>query len=87
MIDDIGSLMGCAVLAACLVLGVAGRAQSQEPRTDPPDHAEFMSRFNAHLSAAGLASEDPRFSWDTHWGGDFDFLDYVRGWFSFLVDY
>jgi hypothetical protein len=87
MIDDIGSLMGCAVLAACLVLGVAGRAQSQEPRPDPPDNAEFMSRFNAQLSAAGLASEDPRFSWDTHWGGDFDFLDYVRGRFSFLADY
>jgi hypothetical protein len=46
-----------------------------------------MTRFDFHLMAAGLSNEDPRFSWDTHWGGDFDFLDYVKGRLSFLADY
>ena len=25
--------------------------------------------------------------WDTHWGADFDLVDYVKGRVSFLVDY
>ncbi|OFW27449.1 MAG: hypothetical protein A3H97_07470 [Acidobacteria bacterium RIFCSPLOWO2_02_FULL_65_29] len=80
-------LLGRVALAACLAVGVVGHAHAQELRRDPPDSPEFMSRFNVHMSAAGLASEDPRFSWDTHWGGDFDFVDYVRGRLAFVADY
>jgi hypothetical protein len=46
-----------------------------------------MSRYDFHLSAAALANEDERFSWDTHWGGDIDLVDYVKGRLSFLADY
>ena len=46
-----------------------------------------MSRYDFHLSAAGLAEDDVRFTWDTHFGGDFDFIDYVRGRMIFLADY
>ena len=87
MIDDIGSLIRRAALAACLALGVSGGARAQEPLPNPPDAPAFLPRLDVHLSAAGLASPDPRFSWDTHWGGDFDLVDYVRGRFSLLADY
>ena len=46
-----------------------------------------MSRYDFHLSAARLAIDDPRFSWDTHSGGDFDLVDYVHGRTTFLADY
>ena len=39
------------------------------------------------MAAAKLAIDDQRFSWDTHWAGDFDLVDYVYGRISFLADY
>jgi hypothetical protein len=77
-----------ALAGAGLVLAVAIPAFAQEPLPDPPQQVEFMSRYDFHLSAAGLGSDDhARFMWDTHWGGDFDLVDYVKGRLSFLVDY
>jgi hypothetical protein len=88
MTDCVGSFLRRAVLAECLALLVAPASHAQEAlETPPPTSVDFMTRFDFHMSAAGLSSEDPRFSWDTHWGGDFDFLDYVIGRFSFLADY
>ena len=39
------------------------------------------------MTAAGLASGDERFTWDAHFGGAFDFVDYVHGRMYFLADY
>lgn len=74
----------------CLWPGVASdaRAQYPQPLAEAPEAVTFLSRYDFHLAAAGLASGEPaRFQWDTHWGGDFDFVDYVTGRFGFLVDY
>lgn len=88
MPDPIGSLAGRAALAACLVLTFAAALAAQEPLAGPPPSTpEFMSRYNFHLAAAALASNDNRFSWDTRWGGDFDFVDYVHGRMMFLAEY
>src|SRR5262245_35511634 len=86
---SIGSLSARALAVACLTLTVATDLQAQNPAPlkQAPDKAEFMSRFDFHMSAAGLNELDPRFSWDTHWGRDFDFVDYVRGRMMFLADY
>lgn len=46
-----------------------------------------MARFDFHMAAAGLKHDDPRFTWDTHWGGDFDLVDYVVGRTTFVTDY
>ena len=86
MTETVASFLGRAALAACLVLA-AVRADAQDPLPNPPTTAEFMSRLNVHMSAVGLANDDPRFSWDTHWGGDFDLADYVKGRLTFLADY
>jgi hypothetical protein len=87
MPDSFGSLARRAAIVACVVFGLPAHAVAQQPLADPPRSVQFLSRYDLHLSAAGLASADDRFSWDTHWGGDFDFVDYVRGRWSFLADY
>src|SRR5215510_10556631 len=88
MTDTVGSFLGRAALAACLAILAAPVSYAQEAlKNPPPTSVDFMTRFDFHMSAAGLSSEDPRFSWDTHWGGDFDFVDYVKGRFAFLADY
>lgn len=46
-----------------------------------------MSRYDFRMWAAALGSADQRFSWDTHWAGDFDIVDYVVGRATFLADY
>ena len=52
------------------------------------DNASIHIAVRFHLEASYLGSDDHRrFMWDTHWGGDFDLIDYVAGRFGFLVDY
>jgi hypothetical protein len=86
MSDRIGSVAPRLALVACFALAFVPAAVAQNPLPAPPA-AEFMSRFEFHLAAAGLAHHDPRFTWDTHWGGNFDLVDYVKGRITFLVDY
>jgi hypothetical protein len=54
-------------------------AAAQQPQgfAEAPPHPEFLSRYDFNMSAAKLAYPDQRFSWDVHWGGDFDLVDYV----------
>jgi hypothetical protein len=93
MRDTDGSLAWRAALAACLLLPFASTASAQQPQ--PPGFAEapaspdFLTRYDFHLSAANLGIDDPlkRFSWDTHFGGDLDVVDYVTGRVSILIDY
>jgi hypothetical protein len=82
------SLVQQAAAAACVVLCLArtGGAQQQEP-VAAPQEAAFFSRYDFHMSAAALAIDDPRFSWDTHFGGELDVFDYVVGRTSMLVDF
>ena len=77
-----GSLIRHAAAAACLTLLVTLAAAAQ-PAAPP----EFFSHYDFHLSAAGLKSDDNRFSWDTHFGGGLDVVDYRVGRASVLIDY
>lgn len=89
MTESIGSFVRHAAIAACLITGAAVDGAAQQPlgMADAPASRQFLSRFDFNLSAAKLAHPDERFSWDTHWGGDFDLVDYVYGRASFLADY
>ena len=40
-----------------------------------------------HLSATAFANSDPRFSWETDFGGDIDVVDYVFGRTSAILNY
>lgn len=84
--QDIGSLTRRGLSIAALCLTFAMPVGAQEPAAAPaaPD---FMSRFDFHMAASALSNDDDRFSWDTHWAGDFDLVDFVHGRATFLADY
>jgi hypothetical protein len=73
-----------AALIFALALPAAAQQQSPAPASTSPD---FFTRYTFHLTAASLGSDDPRFSWDTHFGGELDVVDYVWGRASVLIDY
>lgn len=87
MPDSFQTLMRVAALAACVVVLPARAVLAQQPLAAPPDHAEFFSRFDFTMSAASLGANDNRFTWDTHWRGDFDLVDYKYGRATFVGDY
>ena len=76
----IGRMSGCRRIIpfAALLICVCGSAYAQ---------TQFMTRYDFYISIAGLASEDPRFSWDGRVGGDMDLVDYVTGRTSFFAEY
>lgn len=87
MPDTPGSLRRRAAIAACLALGLTSPLFAQSPAAAPAPGPDFLTRYSFHLSANALAIEDERFSWDAHFGGDLDVVDYVKGRTSILADY
>ena len=77
----------CAAAAACVTLGVTAPAFAQGDQASPPASVQFLPRYDFTMSAAALVSDDDRYSWDTHWTGDLDVVDYGRGRATFLADY
>lgn len=75
-----------AAFAACLALAWTANAFAQSPAAAPPS-PDFFTRYDFRLSANALAVEDQSFSWDAHFGGALDLVDYVVGRTSILVDY
>ena len=60
----------------CLVLCAAdARAQ------------ELFTRFDFHIDAQYLTSDDPRFNWDFDLGGELDVVDWERGRAFFRINY
>ena len=82
MADSFGTMhLARGPATACLTLVTVATAAAQQPQViaEAPPRPEFLSRYDFNMSAAKLAYPDPRFSWDVHWGGDFDLFDYVYG--------
>jgi hypothetical protein len=75
------------IFVCCLAFAIPAPLSAQYRVTEAPAEPAFLSRYDFHLSAAALASGDDRFLWDTHWGGDFDLVDYVSGRVTLLADY
>ena len=72
------------VLVAAMLAAGATVAVAQQPGPQPiegPDSAfGFMSRYDFQLEANVLSGNDGRqFRWDTHFGGEFDLFNYVKG--------
>jgi hypothetical protein len=78
-------------LLALALLGVASSASAQGPAplspSAPSNGVVFVPRYDFHLGADHLASADPRFVWDTNFGGEIDFLDYGYGRLRFAANY
>jgi len=62
-------------------------AQLLQPVFAPSNGIEFLPRYDFQLSASALASGDIRYSWDTHFGGQFDVVDYLYGRLGVRADY
>jgi hypothetical protein len=86
------------ILVSCLIVLVAAgpAAAQQQPTISPaPAIPEFLPRFDFHLSVDRLMRSltaqqklfDRRFSWDAHFGGSFDLVDYVAGRAAVTIDY
>jgi hypothetical protein len=75
------------IVAAGLVLFLNSPAAAQRPLASPPATPQFLSHYDFHLSAAALANDNPRYSWDTHFGGAIDIVDYVYGRAATVLDY
>ena len=76
-----------AVALACSLVAAAKSARAQSTLVEPPSSPQFLTRFDFEIVANALSGDDPHFSWDTHWAGNFDFVDYVYGRLTFEADY
>jgi hypothetical protein len=85
MAETSGPLIRHAAMAACLLL-LAVSANAQSPVAPTPEPG-FLTRYDFHLGADRLIIDDQRFSWDTHFGGSIDAIDYVVGRLSGIVEY
>ena len=82
--------LGGVLIAGALCLSGASPALAQPPvpaPSAPASSPDFLTHYNFHLSADGLANDDRRFTWQTHFGGDLDLVDYVAGRANVLIDY
>jgi len=83
------------VIGSWLAVAAAGPAFAQGPALEggteqiPPAPAAptVMSRTDLRIGAAALSTNDRRFRWDTHFGGDVDVVDYVSGRVRVVADY
>jgi hypothetical protein len=75
------------VAALAWLVAAPASAQLIQPVVTPSNGVEFLPRFDFQLSASALAIDDERYSWDTHFGGQFDALDYKYGRLGARIDY
>lgn len=74
-------------LACSLILLAAAFAHAQSTVAAAASSPQFMTRFDFEILANALSGDDSHFSWDTHWAGNFDLVDYVYGRLTFAADY
>jgi hypothetical protein len=81
-----------ALFIALAGLLFASPASAQQPGPKPLDgpieHFEFFSRYDFQLQANLITGDKPDlFRWDSHFGGEFDILNYVKGRATIVTDY
>lgn len=75
---------------ACLLLAAPALAQQSGPQ--PLDRAieqfELFPRYDFQLEANVLSGDNGRqYRWDSHFGGEFDFINYAKGRLTVVADY
>ena len=71
-------MSGRCLLVAILVCAVAVPVHADDDAPPAPLRIRFIPRYDFHLSADHLSTDDARFVWDTNFGGEVDLVDY--GW-------
>lgn len=72
---------------AVIVWARPAHAQTTPAPGDSTRGVQFLPRTFFHMTAERLSGDDPRLVWDTHFGGELDFIDYGIGRASFDGDY
>ena len=78
------------VVIICVLFAAPAFAQQSgpQPLDGPIEHFEFFSRYDFQLEANLLSNDNPdQFRWDTHFGGEFDIFNYVKGRVTVVTDY
>ena len=74
------------LLVAAALLACAAPLHAQTAQTSP--QVEFIPRAVFYVSAELLGgTDDPRFVWDTNFGGELDAIDYGHGRLTFAANY
>ncbi len=79
--------IGRATLCLCLLIAAPAAAQIPQPTVQPSEGPGFLTHSQFWLSASALADDDPKFSWDAHFGGTADVIDYGVGRLGARIDY
>jgi hypothetical protein len=74
-------------MVVAVLLAPALSAWAQAPSIPSGDGPEFFPRYDFHLTAEHLSGEDPRFVWDTNFGGELDLIRYRDARLSFVANY
>jgi hypothetical protein len=85
---DVLSLAVAMVMVALLgVAPVSAQQPGPQPVDAPATAPAFFPRYSFQLAANSLSGGDPRFTWDAHFGGNADLVDYVKGRVSVVADF
>ncbi len=77
-----------ALLATCcLVFSGTGAVAQEATSSGTGRQLSFVPRYDFYLSVAALASDNPRFAWDTHFGGDVDVLAFADTRVNLVAEY
>jgi hypothetical protein len=86
-----GTSVARLLIFTALITTGAVRANAQQPGPQPlpgpSQHPDFLTGADYQMSGVALASDDKRFSWDAHFGGTVDVIDYLFGRASIVADY
>src|SRR5215208_1084333 len=83
------AMMGRIFCVALVTSAMAVSANAQDDVAPPsgPLQFRFIPRYDFHISADRLSTQDPRFVWDTNFGGDVDVVDYGVGRATFTANF
>jgi hypothetical protein len=78
---------GRCLVVAIVLSAVALPARAEDGSQPAPLRIRFIPRYDFHISADRLSTNDPRFVWDTNVGGEVDLIDYGLGRATFTGNF
>jgi hypothetical protein len=81
-------ILAVILILFCFTLPAFAQQSGPQPLDGPDSSFGFFSRYDFQLAANVLSGDDGRqFRWDTHFGGEFDIFNYVKGRATIVTDY
>ena len=78
----------CSAISVFHVAPALAQQSGPQPLDGPAESFGFLSRYDFQLEANILSGDDGKqFRWDTHFGGEFDVMNYVKGRVTVVTDY